>query len=423
MAPQFTPGRRGSCVRGRLSAAACVLLASAPAMASADSGSNTQVESSLLLYGEASRVKVAEPNVRVTRTYSDGQTLSAQLGIDAITGATPNGTLPTSNLQTLTSPSGRSAPKAAVGEMPMTTFSDVRFALDADWSRPLGRLVTSTLGADFSREKDYQSIGVNGKLAADLNQRLTTVTAGGGYHSDAVSGRRGVWAGLTDGKDFLTSGSEGKRVGSLMAGISRILSRRWLLGATFSKLWERGYLTEPYKVLSQVDSGSGEPLGFLTEKRPDSRNRSDVLGSSVYNLGGDVIHLSFRHYWDDWGIQSNTYDLRYRHDLNDDRFLEPHLRFYSQTAARFYRYGLVQGAPLPDFASSDNRLAALKSVTVGAAYGFRRGVSPREWTVRAEYLRQWGNSHPAEALGIQRQFDLFPALNTLTVLVGTSFGS
>ena len=187
-----------------------MLLASAPAVAHADSGSTTQFESSMLLYGEASRVKVAEPAFRITRLYSNGQSLSAQLGIDAITGATPNGTLPSSGTQTTTSPSGRSASKAAAGEMPLTSFGDVRFALAAAWVKPLGRLLTSTLGADFSKEKDYQSMGANGKLSADLMQRLTTVTAGAGYHRDAVTGRKGVYTGLTDGKSYLTSGTEPK---------------------------------------------------------------------------------------------------------------------------------------------------------------------------------------------------------------------
>jgi hypothetical protein len=417
-----TSPNRGSSIRSRLGAAACVLLASAPAVARADSAPTTQFEGSLLLYGEASRVKVGEPTFRVTRLYPNGQSLSAQAGIDVITGATPNGTLPSSGTQTTTSPSGRSSTRPAAGEMPMASFGDVRFALAADWSRPLGRFLTSTLGADFSKEKDYQSIGANAKLSADLMQRLTTVTAGAGYHSDAVSGKRGVYVGLTDGKSYLTTGTEPKRVTSFMAGISRIVTRRWMLGTNYSRLWERGYLTEPYKVLSQVDSVSGEPVGFLTEKRPDSRNRSDVLVSSTYNLAGEVLYLSLRHYWDDWGIRSNTYDLRYRHELRDDRYLEPHVRFYSQTAADFYRYGLFQGATLPAFASSDNRLAALHSMTVGATYGFRRAGHSVDWTLRVEYIRQWGDSHPADAIGVQRQYDLFPTLNTVTTVIGYSFG-
>lgn len=86
---------RASSIRGRLSTAACVLLASgAPAAAHADAGAVTQVDATMLLYGEESRANVAEPTVRVTRLYRSGRSLSAQLGLDVITGASPSGAMP-----------------------------------------------------------------------------------------------------------------------------------------------------------------------------------------------------------------------------------------------------------------------------------------------------------------------------------------
>jgi hypothetical protein len=113
--------------------------------------------------------------------------------------------------------------------------------------------------------------------------------------------------------------------------------------------------------------------------------------------------------------------LKYRRDLGDDWYLEPHVRYYQQSAAEFFTIGLVDGQLLPDFATGDYRLGALRSLTVGTTFAFHLFDNPAEWTVRAEYIRQAGDSSPPSALGVQRRFDLAPAINTFTVVVGYSF--
>jgi hypothetical protein len=99
--------------------------------------------------------------------------------------------------------------------------------------------------------------------------------------------------------------------------------------------------------------------------------------------------------------------------------VEPHLRFYNQTAADSYRFGLVEGAPLPQYATSDYRMNALHSITLGATIGFAPGGrrSTSDWTVRAEYIGQFGDGSPPGTVGVQTQFDLFPTVNIFTVAV------
>ncbi len=45
---------------------------------------------------------------------------------------------------------------------------------------------------------------------------------------------------------------------------------------------------------------------------------------------------------------------------------------------------------------------------------------PGAFTVRGEYMRQWGNGHPRDAIGAQRDYDLIPPVSTGTLLVGYS---
>ncbi len=424
---QLDPAGRIVSVRQRLSAAACVLLAAGvpagaradPAGAAAPDTAAWQLDATGLIYGEENRANVVEPVARLTRLFPDGQTLSGQFTIDAISGASPTGALPSGQAQTTTSASG-TVTTIPAGQIPTKPFRDLRGAVDLEWQRPLGSLFTATTGGHFSREKDYQSLGANVKFSLDVLRRLATLTAGVGYNRDGVFPVGGTPPGLSDGTVILTTAPNPKRVTTGVVGLSRVLTRRWLVGVDASRTSERGYLTEPYKVVSVVDSVSGLPIGQLTDSRPSTRSRNDVLASSVYHLTDDVIYASYRYYWDDWGVRSNTFDVKYRHELPQGTYVEPHLRVYTQTPARFFRFGLVQGAPLPAFATSDDRLGPLRTATLGATFGFHIPDQPGDFTVRGEYIRQWGRGHPADALGAMRQFDLFPAENIGSLVAGYS---
>ena len=437
---------RAGALRARLSAAACVLLAAgAPARARADGAASNQFEATALAYGERRRTDVVEPTARVTRLFANGQSLSLQLGIDAITGASPTGALPAGRqlgtVQTTTTPSGQvqtTAPPAP-SAIPLAQFRDIRGAFDAEWSAPVG-VLTPTLGGHFSRERDFQSAGGSGKLSVDLLQRTTTLTVGGGFEYDDVfptvfgpgggsnEGGEGEarvqpavgWVDATvpdSARNFI------KRVGTGMVGISQVLTRRWIVGVDLSRSLERGYLTEPYKIVSVMQPDSGYTLGAYKERRPTTRDRRAVLASTVYHFARDVLHLSYRWYQDDWRVRSSTVDLAYRHDLpkvGDGVWVEPHLRAYQQTGAYFYTPGFVQGAPLPAYATADQRLAPFSSGTAGLTIGFKLPTAPGEWTVRAEYIGQIGHEHPAGLVGVQRGYDQFPRLDVGSLVVGYS---
>lgn len=442
---QLDASQRMGSIRKRLSAAACVLIAAGtPAMARPDSAATTQIDATGLLYGEANRTNVVEPAVRVTRLFPNGQSLSAQFELDVMTGASPTGAMPSGQIQTTTSASGTTTTLPA-GGLPMSTFQDLRGAFDLEWQRPLGP-ITTTAGGHFSREKDYQSLGLSGQLSIDLFSRLTTLTLGGGLNRDGVfpvsttasntpggDDARSVFASPVPSLDhsapLAVSADDGqvrgptrsKHVTSALIGISQVLSRRWLMSVNASRTLENGYLTEPYKMVSLLDD-NGDPASQIGENRPDHRHRTDVLAGSVYHLTKDVIYSSYRYYWDDWGVRSHTYDLKYRFELTDQRYVQPHVRYYVQSAADFFRFGVIHGPPVPEFVSSDARLGPLHSATIGATYGFQIPNYPGEFSVRAEYLRQWGDGHPKGAVGNQRQFDLFPPVSIGSLLIGYSVG-
>jgi len=413
------PARRDP-LCARIAAAACTLITGLPRLLNADTENPTwQFDGSGLYYSEKDRATVVEPVARITRLFSGGRQLSAGLALDAITGASPSGALPNGETHTVTSASG-TASSTPAGEVPTSSFHDFRGALDAGYVQPVGTLFSSATGATVSREKDYQSLGLSERVSLDVLHRLATVTVGGSVDDDAVFPVGGTPVGLSDGTVQLTTGHNPKHVTTLMAGLSHVVTRRLLLAATATAIRENGYLTEPYKVLSVLDPVTGVPVSQLTESRPDTRRRTAVLGSGVYHLADDVIYASYRYYWDDWGIRSHTIDLRYHLELAEHDYVVPHVRFYTQSAADFFRYALVQGEPPPEYASSDLRVGALRTLTLGCTYGFHLADTPGDLTARAEYLRQWGEGHPANAIGIQQQFDLAPGVNIVSLMVGYS---
>jgi hypothetical protein len=250
--------------------------------------------------------------------------------------------------------------------------------------------------------------------------RLLTVTLGGGVSHDSVFPVGGTPEGLSDGT-IVRTGSNAKNVTNVLLGASRVLTRRWLVALNGTQTYERGYLTEPYKLISIMGHVNGSPVGELTDKRPSTRNRTSLLFSSVYHLTDDVAYTSYRYYRDTWDVRSHTVDLKYRHDLGDESYIEPLLRYYQQSAANFFTIGIPEGAPLPDFATSDYRLGALRTITIGATYGFRPEFVAGEITIRGQYVRQAGNSSPPNAVGIQRGFDLSPPVNIVAFVLGYSF--
>jgi hypothetical protein len=370
-----------------------------PTAARADATANTQVDASVLYYGEKARTRVVEPNVRVTRLFGAKALLYGQFGYDAITGASPTGAVPATGVQSVTTPSGNTVTSTG-GQVPTQGFSDRRWVGELGGKLPLiGGLALGASG-HVSRERDYRSTGGTATLSLECMQKLTTFTAGGGVNQDQVNPIGGTPVGLTSGQ-FTGVAANDKRVTSALLGVSRIVSRRWMVAANGSLDREKGYLTEPYKVLSVVDPATGLPTATqLKEKRPDTRARKDVLLSSVYHLDKDVAYASYRYYWDDWGLRSSTFDLKYRLNGGDHDYLQPHVRYYTQNAASFYRAELVQGEPLPDFATSDERLGVLHTTTFGLTWGLPVKGTAGQFFVRAEYLHQSGpKAHHLEDTG------------------------
>lgn len=411
------------CVRGQLALATCGLLAGTAHAADA-LDTSWKLDSALLYYTEKDRVHITEPTVHLKKALADDEFLTVRVVFDSMSGASPSGATITNKPQTFTSPSGNSVDTIAAGKFPTRSFTDTRYAIGADWEKSLGRMTRNILTGNLSTETDYASVGVSDTVAHDFNNRLTTISVGLGASYDTVSpvGGAPVALGVVPTPPSLggdAGSSNNKTNVDALVGITQVLTPRALTQLNFSHSNLNGYLTDPYKILSVVDPVTGETLDYRFEKRPSTRSTNAVFWSLAYHLPHDVVHFSYRYFWDDWGIKANTADLRYRFELAAGSYLEPHLRYYSQSAADFYRHSLVSGQPLPEFASADYRLAEMQGNTIGLKFGMPTSKLG-EWSVRVERMVQTGNSHPTDAIGIQRNYDLYPKLDVTTLMISYS---
>jgi hypothetical protein len=419
-------------IRATLTAITATLLGSS---AHADPGSN-KIDSSLLVYSETDRVKIAEGVLDFGRTFSERRSMGLRLTLDALTGASPNGATPSSRVQTFTAPSGNSSYVVDPGELPLDdTFSDMRGALDASLVESLDRITFLNVGGHLSIETDYTSLGLNGGITRDFNRRNTTLGISVAYSHDIVSPIGGAPVpfasmpapsgdGEDEGEDEDGS-DQSKDVVDVVFGVTQVLDRNTLVRANYSLNRSSGYLNDPYKLLSVVQDSSavapGEPVAYVYESRLDARSKQALFGELRRNIAGNTLDLSYRYFWDDWGIESHAADVFVQLPIGGGHSLEPHFRWYHQSEAEFHDFYLVDGLPLPNHASADSRLAEFDAYTYGLQYGLPLSLESK-LRFSAEYYTQKGPRGPPDAIGVLRQYDLFPPMDVLMARIGYSHG-
>jgi hypothetical protein len=427
-------------VREKLAVATCGLLSIDSAHAGFfDYDSLWDVDAATLYYTEQDRVRIIEPVLQIKKEIGDGEFVTLKLIYDSMSGATPNGAVPTNTTQTFTSPSGEKTFVTQPHELPLVEFSDTRAAISADWELPHSRVLRGQYNLNYSQETDYKSAGASAALAWDLNNKLTTFTAALGANYDQIKPRSGIPTELGTAAALSTAlfksaeveaeaegdededsdggggGGKTKNGYDAMLGLTQVISRRTLMQFNLGFGKSSGYMSDPYKIVSVVDGTTGVTQSYVHEKRPDSRTRNTLYWKTVYHLPEDVVHVAYRYFQDDWDIRSHTLDFTYRFKLGARAYFEPHYRYYTQTAAKFFTYSIVSG-DTPRYASADLRLAELQSNTVGVRFALPIGTEG-EIGLGFDYMVQTGDKHPSEAIGVQRDEELFSDLKATSVVI------
>jgi hypothetical protein len=430
-------------IKAALTLATAALLGSSQ-VANAESGvfdidpDSWKFDTAVLFYSETDRVSAGEAIFNAQKTFDTEEVLNLKLTIDTLTGASANGAVAQPTVQTFTRPSGNGQYQVAAGDTPLDdTFRDTRVQFNAQWTQPIAPDYTLSGGLHLSKEYDYLSLGINGNVAIDFDRKNSTFSAGFSYFQDTFSPEGGLpnafssmlvgdSSASTWDDDFETTriGSEDdKTTVDILLGFTQVINRRMLMQFNYSYSTVHGYLTDPFKVLSVVND-NGETQDYLYESRPDSRVKQSVFAQSLYHFDTTILDVSYRYMWDDWKIKSHTIDSRFRIPLGDsfgqESSLQPHFRFYQQSAADFYQPFLVDNEAMPAFASADYRIGEMTAYTIGLKYGMLVN-NGHELSFRIEYYSQKPTDAGFEEIGVLKSVDLYPSVDAVIAQVTYSF--
>jgi hypothetical protein len=424
--------------RRRLMAASCALLGAGAArsqqvhMAPPDSGllEDWSVDSALAYYHEDGRIQAIEPVVDVAKVFADGQALNFNVTFDALSGASPNGALTSRTAQTFASPSGKPGHQytTAPGQLPVDPdYHDDRIAVGGNWTLPFTRVDQVSVGGKLSAEDDFFSATVNASIAHDFNEKNTTLSFGIDNEFDSIHPIGGA---PVPGSDYALAekqaGGKTKDGVGMLLGVTQVITRNWLSEFNISVDRFKGYLNDPYKFTSIINSAGGTS-GYEYESRPDQRTRKSGYWENRVAWNSQVsTALSLRYMSDDWGVRSDTAHLHLRWSLsNRDRYIEPTVRWYRQSAADFYTpFILNTEKPATGYEASDSRLGAFHALTYGVKYAQKLpGLGSRaesEFSIRAEYYQQTFDERMAVPASLQG-LDLYPGLKAVLIQIGWRF--
>lgn len=413
-----------------LTTATCALLGSQAVQAENVKEEAWQFDTALMYYGETDRVTAAEAIFAAKKTFKNDEQLNLKLTIDALTGASANGAIAQPTVETYTRPSGKGQYDVAANETPLDdTFRDTRVQFTGQWTQPLAENYTISAGGNLSKEYDYLSLSVNANLARDFNQKNTTVSAGFAFSQDTITPEGGIPDGLStvvnqilnpdDACTNKCTNDDNKTIVDLLFGVTQVINKRMITQFNYSYSQADGYMTDPFKMVSLVND-RGITQRNIYESRPDSRAKHSFYGQAKYHFDNSVVDASYRYMTDDWEIDSHTIDTRLRYFLADGSYLEPHFRYYTQSAADFYQTYLMEGQTTPEFVSADYRIGEMDAYTVGLKYGFKLDQG-NDVAVRLEYYKQTPKSSGQEAFGDIQGIDLFEELDAIILQVSYSF--
>jgi len=288
---------------------------------------------------EGGGVKADGPAFLVRKSIADRVSLAAQYYVDAVTNASID-------VVTTASP-----------------FREKRIAWDFSVDTVV-RDSTLSLGYSKSTEPDYIAEGWSADVSHEVFGGMTTVSLGFTRSKDLVGEK------TTPG--WIDTASHWQ----YRAGLTQILTPRWLMSANFEAVSDSGYLGSPYRAARVF--GATEP-----ERNPRTRTSRAVKLRSIHDTGALVprssLRAEYRYYWDTWAIKAHTFEIGGSKYLGQSFLVDLSVRSYSQNKALFYS---DNAESVQQFNSRNRQLSTFRTTAVAAKLTYtlpawRTGWDPR----------------------------------------------
>ncbi len=282
----------------------------------------------MLHYYDGGGTKVSGPALLVRKGVGDQTSIYASYYTDSISGASID-------IVTTASPYKEKRDERAVG---------IDF---------LHRNTTVNLSYTNSDERDYlaNTLGLN--IAHEVFDGLTTISLGYTIGRDEV------------GK-VNTSFKEDVTHYRYRLGISQVFTKSFLMTLDYEGILDTGYLNSPYR--------AARLQGLLVPERyPGTRDSYAIAVRAVKGLTSDnnqlnaSLRFGYRYFSDTWNIHAHTLEAAYQRRLSDRWTIEPHYRYYWQSAASFYADNFNTAMV---YMARDKELSTFKSHALGAKASF-----------------------------------------------------
>lgn len=293
---------------------------------------DTSFTSKLQVYADDDHTQVVSPVVDAQADVHAGTTVSLGYLADAVTSASVD----------------------IVSQASKKTIHDTRHQVSGSVSQDLGSL-TLRGGYSFSRENDYRSHTLGGGLQQELDDKNTTLSLGYTLSLNDV--------GRANDQVF----AESLTVHGLNASWTQVISQKAIVQLTYELGYASGFQASPYRYVPVRMSTDATPEYWVAETDPDTRWRHALVIAGNRAVAKGAVQADYRLYRDTWGITSHTIGARYFVKLSRDVELRLRHRFYTQTAASFYRavYPMTSA-----YMTIDRELSPLWSETLGGKLAY-----------------------------------------------------
>jgi hypothetical protein len=296
-----------------------------------------EVQAAFNGYFDNFRVQILYPSFSITKKVSPSVSLTGRYVVDAISAASMRSRFAIDGVTSATTrwtPAGVPAPasgpvdavtsaSARAGEGEAGGFDEVRHEFNAGVIRLIGD-GTLTLNGLVSTEHDYRSLTAAAQISWPFAMKNTVVQIGGVRSWDRIFPDTRNW---TRSKDVTTAS----------AGLTQVLSERWIcqLNASWTRM--TGFLSDPYQPVPLF--GADGSFSYRETVLPSVRERKAAgLRSNWAMTEHASLQAGFRRYWDDWGVRSNTFHALVQRTFSEGKVtLGLGFRRYDQNRADFFR--------------------------------------------------------------------------------------
>ena len=243
--------------------------------------------------------------------------------------------------------------------------SDVRFYPSVNWTMENEKKGTTVgAGVSYSTEFDYQSIGANINFAKKTKNKSGEFSAKLQAYLDQISliyPKELRTGGGGEEGDHYTQTPRNSYSGSL--SWSQIINQHFQVIIDGELIYQDGYLGLPFHRVYFTDGS------VHVENLPSTRLKIPLGLRANYFMGDKfILRTWYRHYQDDWGINSNALQVETVVKLTPFFSITPFYRFYQQSAAKYFA-PYQQHTAADEFFTSNYDLSKFNSNFFGA--GFR----------------------------------------------------